>query len=107
MEQYNINLFEEEKKDFNDKTALEGEVFYSLLSTLRSDTSLGNIVSIRSASKEERKHFNSNQLRIYNDWKNRRTRIRNELTKEEMIERQRPVQMAFRGLFEAQQKNKK
>ena len=50
---------------------MDEEEFFRKLKTIRADTSLGDIVQIRSAGPDERKHFNSSQRRIYNDWKNR------------------------------------
>ena len=66
---------------------MDEEEFFNRLSTLRADTSLGDIVSIRAEKdKEVIKKFNSSQRRIYNEWQNRKIEnISKELTKEERI----------------------
>jgi hypothetical protein len=50
--------------------------FKSLLSGMDPETPLGRIVAIRSeADKNVIKNFNSDQKRIYDDWRNRKAEI--------------------------------
>ena len=53
--------------------------FSSLLSSINSDTPLGNIVSIRSETDPKRiKEFSKDQRKIYNAWKHKNVKKLNE-----------------------------
>ena len=68
-----------------------------LLSSLRSDTPLGDIVMIRAEKdKEVIKKFNSSQKNIYYSWKNREKKP--EYTEEEILKRQKEMLNIFKGL---------
>lgn len=65
---------------------MDEEEFFNRLSTLRADTSLGDIVSIRSETdKNVIKNFNSSQRRIYNEWKNRKIENIKKQSKEDIL----------------------
>ena len=77
---------------------MDEEEFFRKLSTLRSNTSLGDIVMIRSEKdKEVIKKFNTAQKNIYYGWKNRKNKNL-ELTEEEIIKRQKMALNFFKGI---------
>ena len=76
---------------------MDEEEFFRKLSTLRSNTSLGDIVMIRSEKdKEVIKKFNTAQKNIYYSWKNRKNK-NIELTTEEIIKRQQMALNFFKS----------
>lgn len=89
LEQYGIDLSKEE---------LDADTFTNLLSTLKSDTSLGNVVMIRAEKdRDVIKKFNSSQRNIYTSWKNRQNKAKT-LTDEEILKRQKEALSIFKGL---------
>ena len=77
---------------------MDEEEFFNKLSTLRADTSLGDIVAIRAEkNKDIIKNFNSSQRAIYNQWKNREKQTI-KLTEEEILKKQRFVLNYFKSL---------
>ena len=77
---------------------MDEEEFFRKLSTLRSNTSLGDIVMIRSEKdKDIIKKFNSAQKNIYYGWKNRKNK-NIELSEEEIIKRQKAALAFFKSM---------
>ena len=78
---------------------MDEEEFFNRLSTLRADTSLGDIVSIRAEKdKEIIKKFNSSQRKIYNDWKNRKNKAI-KMSEEDVLKRQKVALDMFKNMF--------
>lgn len=81
------------------KEELDAQTYLNLLSTLRGETSLGDIVMIRAEKdKEIIKKFNSSQKNIYYSWKNRQKK-QVELSEEEILKKQKEALNFFKGLM--------
>lgn len=90
LQQYGIRILS------NDFKQMKWEEFHALLVGISPDTPLGRMVSIRSETDKERiNEFNTDQKRIWSDWRNRQAK---KVNKEDAERFYADIALAFRNM---------